>query len=92
MASKGFALSDVFSRQPVLGKILKMYPVTEYMPKNFICNVLMKRNFSKILDLILEHDHGKVQAAKLPRIHSVRQWVNKIIIGKHLHFGQGIYS
>ena len=36
---------------------------------------------SKTFDLILEHDHGKVQAAKLPRIHSVRKWVNKIRMG-----------
>ena len=48
---------------------------------------LIFRTRRKIFDLILEHDHGKVQAAKLPRIHSVRQWVNKILIGKRLHCG-----
>ena len=61
--------------------------------------MVIKRNFLlsdtsdiKIFDLVLEHDHGKVLAAKLPRIQSVIQWVNKILIGKHLHCGQGIYS
>ena len=34
---------------------------------------------SKTFDLILEHDHGKVKAAKLPRIHSVRKWVTRFV-------------
>jgi hypothetical protein len=31
-----------------------------------------------LIDLILEHDHGKIQAAKLPSMHSMRQWVHMI--------------
>ena len=29
---------------------------------------------SKIFDLILALDHGKIQEAKLPSIHSMKQW------------------
>ena len=38
------------------------------------------------MQIILGPDHG-VQAAKLPRIHLVRQWVNKTLIGKRSHGG-----
>ena len=36
---------------------------------------------SKIFDLILALDHGKIQEAKLPSIHSTRQRVYMILIG-----------
>ena len=38
--------------------------------------LIFRTSDSEIFDLILERDHGKVEAEKLPRIHSVRQWVN----------------
>ena len=44
----------------------------------FVWFVMKNNTFlgHKILDLILDHNHGKIQAAKLPSIHSVKQWMN----------------
>ena len=55
-----------------------------FHPPTHRCTITLLCNF------ILEHDHGKVQAAvcmfsETKRIHSVRQWVKNILIGKHFH-------